>query len=493
MTSYTSSPELNSFTFRFWFGQTGTKALALFRIAFSLLLVRDIIYRITLVDLFFTEDGLSPISALAGQYLVSSTIQSVIFANTTSALVFHFLWLTTAISLLFGYRTRTAIFLNFIFIASAQLRNILILNGADTVMRTCSFWILFLPLGARWSLDSRRNGGSQDSTYAFPLRLIQFQIAIVYAVTALFKQNQSIWLSGEALHSSLQVVAFINPVGEWMVQFLPTTLFPLLNYGVLVVEHAFLPLVFLPLAQPRARIIGLVLCASMHIGILICMSIPNFSIVMLITYILFLEDEWIDNIFKFLKLPIKNVATKASNNLAIKNSLLPKAILTGFLCFCVFGIIISNISALNSKNFSPTVHSYPGILNLVSYLGLEQRWPMFANPSQINGWITVVATRNDGTEQTLWPEGAKIDAHSQQYFGPALRTRRFFNNLSSSAKRLAIHRAITKYYCSNTVGTNSISIWYTYRISHRIRESKNPLHKDTLWNETCKEALQKSA
>src|SRR5690606_20824754 len=52
-----------------------------------------------------------------------------------------------------GYKTFFFTCANWILHNSLQSRNILILHAGDVYLRLCLFWSLFLPLGARYSVD----------------------------------------------------------------------------------------------------------------------------------------------------------------------------------------------------------------------------------------------------------------------------------------------------------------------------------------------------
>lgn len=80
------------------------------------------------------------------------------------------------------------------------------------------------------------------------------------------------------------------PTGVWWSQVAPLWVFRLLTWLTLVAEVAFAPLVFLPVFQPRAT--GLLLVALMHWGIAVTMDIPDFSLIMWISSILFFEPSW---------------------------------------------------------------------------------------------------------------------------------------------------------------------------------------------------------
>ena len=67
------------------------------------------------------------------------------------------------VALLLGYRTRLAAFWAFVLLASIHVRTPPLLQAGDTLLRVLFFWSLFLPLGARCSLDARPQPAPQPA------------------------------------------------------------------------------------------------------------------------------------------------------------------------------------------------------------------------------------------------------------------------------------------------------------------------------------------
>ena len=59
-----------------------------------------------------------------------------------------------AFGLIIGYRSRLMAVLTFVLLASLQNRNALLMQGGDLLLVVMCFWSVFLPLGARYSVDS---------------------------------------------------------------------------------------------------------------------------------------------------------------------------------------------------------------------------------------------------------------------------------------------------------------------------------------------------
>lgn len=301
---------MNTFHLKFWFGRVDSRPISVFRVFFSALLFKNAIYNLSLADEFFSDAGYVPRSALWDGLARTDRI-SLMDAMPYSwmATAFFILWAGVALCLLVGNRTRLMVVLNFVIVLSIHERNIYVLNGADTVLRVLSFWMLFLPLDRHYSVDAMRNRcaaythsrdlddlrarDAPNTVFAFPLRAAQVQIAIIYLFSFIEKLPGEIWQTGEGMHYALQITSLTLPTGDWLLTVSPLWLTSLLSYFTLFVEAAFPLLMFVPFWQPVPRALGLLLGMSLHLGIAATMSIPNFSLIMLISYLLFCDSSWL--------------------------------------------------------------------------------------------------------------------------------------------------------------------------------------------------------
>ncbi len=307
----TTSPRntYNIFRRDYWFGQVDARPLSVFRIFFGLILLKDALFHFPIARIFFTEEGIVPQWAM----------QSLIRANRFSLLdsmpylwmvdVFFALWVVVIVLFITGTRTRLITVIQFVMLISVHERNIFILNGADTVIRAVSFWIMFLPLGEYYSVDAiRRRLGQYGrshhladlrvndaprTAYAFPLRMVQIQIAMVYLFTGILKIPGFAWQQGTGVYYALQVHSLALPTGDWFLAHGPLWLMQVLNWQTLITEWVFFVFVFFPIGQPYLRIIALALGMMLHLGIATFMTVGNFPAVMITSYFLFWDPRWI--------------------------------------------------------------------------------------------------------------------------------------------------------------------------------------------------------
>src|SRR5262245_64238108 len=69
----------------------------------------------------------------------------------------------SALALLVGHRTRLATIASWLLFTSLNTRNPMVVLGADVLLRVVLFWAMFLPLGARYSVDRAWLGATKDS------------------------------------------------------------------------------------------------------------------------------------------------------------------------------------------------------------------------------------------------------------------------------------------------------------------------------------------
>jgi hypothetical protein len=303
------SPAYNFFSANYWLGEIDSRPIAVFRIFFAALLFKDALFHLPLAYWFYSNEGIFPVNTLHSISRLERFSLMDALPYTWMAIVFFLLWALVNLLLLVGYRTRLMAVLNFVMILSIHERNIYVLSGADTTLRVLSFWTMFLPLGQYYSIDAVRKRWARyarshvlenlrvsplpQTAFAFPVRLVQLQIAIIYIFTFVLKLPGEIWRRGEALFYAFQLRTLTLPTADWLSVNAPDWLLKVMTYTALVSEGAFVPLVFSPIGQPLFRMLGLFLGTMLHLGIAVTMAIQDFSLVMIISYFTLYEARWI--------------------------------------------------------------------------------------------------------------------------------------------------------------------------------------------------------
>ncbi len=215
-----------------------------------------------------------------------------------------------------GLFTRTATVVAWALFVGFNHRLFSLMNGGDSMMRCALFYLLFARSGAAWSVDRlvRRPAGSGPAVVpAWPVRLMQIQLAFMYFFTGLSKIGAD-WLDGEAVYWVLNDLA----VARWPYHRLPIplTVCRLMSWGTLIFEIGFPFFVAiarrrrfvlevrgknpaegfrfaftLPALRPWALLAGL----AFHLGILIHTEVGWFSPATVAWYALFLSGEGVRN------------------------------------------------------------------------------------------------------------------------------------------------------------------------------------------------------
>jgi len=500
-----------------WFGQVDSRPLSLFRICFATLLLKNALYFISLAHLFYSDEGIVPRAQFwndpAQVGLGQFSILNYVAASWLAILVFV-VWAAVAMALLVGYRTRTMAVLNYLFWLSMMHRNPFILHAPDHVMMLLSFWMIFLPLNHYYSIDGwlayrRRpipahgdNWPMVHATYAFPLRVIQIQVALIYSLTSYYKWQGLFWRTGDGLYYTLQQTSFLLPTGIWLGVHAPVWLLRLLTWSTLLIEVGFAPLVFAPVLQPWARAIGLLLAALLHLGIAVTMAIPDFSIVMWISYLLFFEPAWVEwlehRVRQSLKLspapmmkPEMNIRRQEKRRLPL---VIANAMLTILLALLLTVTIGGGFGVIKG-GWSQSAAPQPTFVQAIDrQLHLVSPWSMFAYRTLPRiGWLMIDGQFENGTKQLLYTGTDLTNGRTDWLWGPGARLRFFEQRLLWSFPE-PILQAWGGYYCRlyNHKQLRSAGMWLTsveihrhYHWVHGPGAPRNPDADDLLWSHHC--------
>lgn len=505
----------------YWFGQVDSRPLSLFRICFGALLLKTALYALPMAQLFYSDEGIVPRAQFWGDPaqvgLGGFSVLNYV-ATPWLAMLFFGLWAMVSLAFLVGYRTRLMAVLIYLCKLSLLNRNPFPLSGADHVMTALSFWMIFLPLNQHYAVDAwlarRQQGIAAQAlvyhpTYAFPVRVIQIQVALIYLFTSFMKWQGLIWRSGDALYYTFQQNGYLLPTGIWLGAHSPLWVLRGLAWSTLLIEAGFAILVFLPVGQPWAKACGLLLTASVHLGIALTMAIPDFSLVMWISYLLFFEPDWVlwleRQVRRWLRLPPRPPMTPTFpsarqpmlpklNQSAHRRALAGRILLTGGLTLILITTIWGGLdegSGLRRRLAPPL----PPLLKAIDHqLQLASAWPMFVYPIIPRaGWFEVTGQWVNGATGLLYSSADPATGQMYHLWGPSARLRLLEQHLLG-ALPTPILQAWGQYYCrlSNNNPTLpptqrllSLEIHLRYRWSHAPGARPNPYDDDLLWRQQC--------
>jgi hypothetical protein len=149
------------------------------------------------------------------------------------------------------------------------------------------FWMIFLDVGRVGSIDAMLRKSKRSAIELWPIKVMQLQIFLVYAVTFIRKAGTEMWRDGAALYYALQLDDANHWMFPWILQH--KVLMSILSYAALLIELAIPLMVF----TKNLRWIGIALGVCLHLGIDLMMQIRFFSIVMYFSYFTFVKpEEW---------------------------------------------------------------------------------------------------------------------------------------------------------------------------------------------------------
>lgn len=183
-----------------------------------------------------------------------------------------------AAMLALGLATPFATAICWLLTLSQQLRDPFSLHGGHHELRLALSWSLFLPLGARWSLDARKRAGPKPSEVRslFGAALL-LQVVMIYAGAALAKHTPVWTTQGTALAWALAGPETLRPLGALLAPRLE--LLRWLGWAVFVLEHVAPVLMLCPLAADRVRALGVLGLLSLQVGIGLLLALGVFPLV----------------------------------------------------------------------------------------------------------------------------------------------------------------------------------------------------------------------
>jgi len=187
-----------------------------------------------------------------------------------------------AAAMAFGYRTRLATIACFVLEGSLLNRNPMILLGGDTLVVCLLFFGMFLPLGARWSMDAALapNAPPENNRHVSAASAgLVLQVLSVYFFSAILKHGREWWPDGTAVYYTMSLERYSSPLGRELLNY--PSLMQGLSYFVWWLELLGPVLALSPLLQRPLRFLVMVCLMCMHTGFIFCMEIGLFPFVSL--------------------------------------------------------------------------------------------------------------------------------------------------------------------------------------------------------------------
>lgn len=298
------------------------RSVGLGRVVVAIVLLVDLLRRIPVLDLFYTNDGLLPNHTLLWRpptqwmfsfFFLASLREEAILCFAICAFVY--------LALLVGWRTTLMRFLAPICLISLHARVTLVENGGDWTLCELILWSSLLPLGRRFSVDAvlaslrrRREttaaeladraamlprptdpldtGAGINRVVSLAAFTILLQLAISYFFNAVQKGGPT-WRTGSAVHYVLYQNRMVTWFGVWMRGHMTLGLSRVLSYAALATESTLPILILSPILRTWTRRAAILAVIGLHLGFQCFINLGIFSWAMIgYTPFLLTASEW---------------------------------------------------------------------------------------------------------------------------------------------------------------------------------------------------------
>ena len=479
------------------------RSLAAFRIGAAGVLLLDLWYRGQEITAYFTDAGVLPRTAridlfesgdrFGFRHMWSLHLMSGEYWAQLGLILLAALF---AAWLLIGYRTRLAAVASWVLLLSLDARNPMILDSGDVLFRSMLLWSLFLPLGARFSIDGWRT----EASCQLPTRVVSLasvalllQPCMMYWFSTVFKMRPlenmpSPWTGDfSAVYYALNCDSFVTPAGLWLRQF--PVMMRFLTRATLYLEVLGPLLAFSPWFNKWFRG-GVVLAFIMfHLGLAVCLALGLFPAMCIVSWLVFVPSEF----WEFMaRRGEKMIPTGAKAFSGLKSSAhrwfahpeTPQFRRRWYLETCIAlllaYVVIWNVRETNFKYWEPRLLSRTWNAP-ARILGLDQNWSMFAPlPRTEDGWLVMEGTLHDGSTVNLWEFDEPLPWSKPAVVSAAYHTqrwRKYLDNLTTeqhAAHRLYFCEWLARRWNDEQAAGNKTREIHRVELSHRIELTPPP-------------------
>jgi hypothetical protein len=211
------------------------RVCAAIRIVYATLVLIHLAVLYPDLERWFTGEGLLPYEASRDTRSAHAwTLFAWLPDTLPGARTAFWIAVAHAAALLVGLLPRVNAFFLFLWIVSFQVRNSIIHDGEDNLMRLMGFFMIWLPSGRCWSVNAiishwwtRTRSASErrpDVPRAdcqppgWPLRLLQIEMAAMLFSSGLIKLSGEAWSNGTAMYYVSRLPDFFGrlPVPAWL-------------------------------------------------------------------------------------------------------------------------------------------------------------------------------------------------------------------------------------------------------------------------------------
>lgn len=255
------------------------RSLALFRVLAALAVLFNVFTLWPETNVWLTDHGLNTrseaVSRLTPHHLS-------LYYLSGAAWYSHLLLTATAmaaIAMLLGWRTRLTTIVTWILVVSLTNRIPILTSGADMQLCLLLFWAMFLPVGARFSVDSALSTAPRQPASYFSIATVALllQVAYLYFFGALLKTGAPWRETFDAIYYATSALEVTKPLAMYLAQY-PDVARALTIY-VFVLELLAIAFLFSPFRNDHARLFVLPQLIVMHLGFAVFLAIGVFPLV----------------------------------------------------------------------------------------------------------------------------------------------------------------------------------------------------------------------
>jgi len=412
------------------------RSIALARMAMGLLILLDLAIRFPDISAFYVADGITPVGAMPHSPLAFRYLELYRWVdNSWGVAALMGLAAVFALSLMVGFYSRTSALLSWYMLASIQNRNIYLNDGGDLTLKIFLFCSLFLPLGARWSIDAWRNPHWKQLPHRYlslATAAVVLQFCVMYFTAGILKSDPVWRQSGDALYLALSMDQFSTEFARHLLVY--PGLLRALSFAALALELTVPLLLLCPLVNDLTRTVALVLLTCFHLSVAACMHLGLFMPICLGVLLFLIPTPLMDRLEKYLRplLPLSKGEPEAAPGGNLPPGYQPGWLGRVFPASIMVFILVQNFFTIGEVEMRPPGRSLVWILNYGRATGMMQNWTLFApKPQTVDGWFVVDGITADGRVLDLLngaPSSyAKPASVSAQF--PSQRWRRLFQNL----------------------------------------------------------------
>lgn len=400
------------------------RSLGLFRIAFGLTLVLDLVEQSAILEEMTTDLGSLP-RELHAQIFSPVERWSIHMLDGSFAFQAFLCGLTFAAlsAFILGYHTRWATLILWVLLVSLRNRHPLFDTASDGVRRMMLFWGFFLPLGCRFSLD--RWAGRQDAParplFSIATVAILLQILMIYVGAGLPKEYDTWVRQGTATIMALRLDMFATEFGKALLDY--PELLKVTSASTWMLEIIGPILLLSPFYNSYVRLAGVAAFISLHIGLLLCLHLGAFPHLMIAVWLIFLPPVFWSWLSKLPGRPgfigrmssrVEELMTAAATRRrgagegSVRRSWVNGYVAKTFVTLCLAMVIIWNIQRTGKhmrQDFPDLIRSEE-VVKAMNVLRLTQYWNVFSPyPFRKDAWPMLVATLKDGSKVELLTGG----------------------------------------------------------------------------------------